>query len=91
MFINPPNPFHTVSMRQARAAAEALGITAAVDVRASEDLDAAFATILKERPDALLVLADRVFLHDRKRMMDFATRIACQVSTPTGNWSRPVA
>ena len=41
-------------------------------VRASQDIDAAFATILKEKPDALLVLADRVYLHERKRMTDFA-------------------
>jgi hypothetical protein len=33
----------------------------------------AFAAIVREGPDALLILADRVFLHNRKRMMDFAT------------------
>src|SRR4029079_18033379 len=36
-------------------------------------LDAAFASIVEERPDGLLILADRVFLHNRKRMIDFAT------------------
>jgi ABC-type uncharacterized transport system substrate-binding protein len=41
------------------------------DIRKSEDLDEAFAAIRKERPDALLILADRVFLHNRQRMMDF--------------------
>ncbi len=41
------------------------------DIRKSEDLDGAFAAIRKERPDALLILADRVFLHNRQRMMDF--------------------
>ena len=45
-----------------------------LDVRASEDLDGAFAAILRERPEALLILADRVFLHNRTRMMDFATQ-----------------
>jgi putative ABC transport system substrate-binding protein len=30
--------------------------------------------MLKERPDALLVLADRLFLHHRKRIMDFAAQ-----------------
>jgi putative ABC transport system substrate-binding protein len=74
-FLNPLNPFHTVSMRQAHAAAQTLGIKLqALEVRASEDLDGAFATIVKEKPDALLILADRVFLHDRERMMDFATQ-----------------
>ena len=39
----------------------------------SGELDGAFAAIVRAKPDALLILADRVFLHNRKRMMDFAT------------------
>ena len=75
MFVNSLNPFHTGSVQQARTAAQALGIQLQLlDVRAAEDLDAAFAAILKERPEALLILADRVFLHNRARMMDFAAR-----------------
>jgi putative tryptophan/tyrosine transport system substrate-binding protein len=75
MFINSGNPFHATSLYQARTAAQTLRITLQVlDVRASEDLDGAFAAILKERPEALLILADRVFLHNRARMMDFATQ-----------------
>ena len=73
-FLNPTNAFHTVSIRQALAAAQTLHIKLQpYEVRRSEDLDAAFETIIKEKPDALLILADRVFLHDRQRMMDFAT------------------
>jgi putative ABC transport system substrate-binding protein len=30
--------------------------------------------MVKERPEALLVFADRVFLHNRVRIMDFATK-----------------
>ena len=71
MFINSLNPFHVSSMRQARAAAQTMGIKLQLhDIRKSEDLDDAFAAIRKERPDALLILADRVFLHNRERMMD---------------------
>jgi putative ABC transport system substrate-binding protein len=73
MFFNPSNLFHTVSMQNAHTAAEALRIKLLpLTVRLSQDLDGAFAIIVKEKPDALLVLADRVFLHERKRMMDFA-------------------
>lgn len=73
VFFNPANLFHTVSMRNAGKAAEALGIKLLpLKVRTSQDLDDAFTAILKEKPDALLVLADRVYLHERKRMMDFA-------------------
>ena len=72
-FLNPANEFHTVSMRQALAAAEALNIKLQPrEVRKSEDVDAAFAAIVKEKPDGLLILADRIFLHNRQRMMDFA-------------------
>ena len=73
MFINSLNPFHISSMKQARAAAQAMGIKLQLhDIRKSEDLDDAFAAIRKERPDALLILADRVFLHNRERIVDFA-------------------
>jgi putative ABC transport system substrate-binding protein len=73
-FLNPANDFHTVSMRQALAAAQALNIELQPrEVSKSEDLDAAFAAIVKDRPDGLLILADRIFLHNRQRMMDFAT------------------
>ena len=72
MFVNSLNPFHVSSMKQARAAAQTMGIKLQLhDIRKSEDLDDAFAAIRKERPDALLILADRVFLHNRERMMDF--------------------
>ena len=76
MFVNSLNPFHVSSMKQARAAAQAMGIKLQLhDIRKSEDLDDAFAAIRKERPDALLILADRVFLHNRQRMMDFINEL----------------
>jgi putative ABC transport system substrate-binding protein len=61
-------------MKQVRDAAAAMQIKLlTLSVDKTEDLDGAFETVLKEKPDALLVLADRIFLHNRKRMMDFAT------------------
>jgi len=73
-FLNPANALHEVSLRQARAAANTLRIKLLPqEVRRSEDLDGAFASIVKERLDGLLILADRVFLHDRERIMKFAT------------------
>jgi putative ABC transport system substrate-binding protein len=75
VFWNPSNAFHTVSMSQARAAAKTLQITLLpLAVKKTEDIDGAFKTALKERPEALLILADRVFLHDREQLMEFATR-----------------
>jgi ABC-type uncharacterized transport system substrate-binding protein len=43
-------------------------------VQAREQFDDAFATIRRERPGALLVLADRLFLHHRAHIMDFAVK-----------------
>jgi ABC-type uncharacterized transport system substrate-binding protein len=75
VFWNPLNSFHVGALERARAAAETLQIQVqALGVRVQEELDDAFASVVKERPDALLVLADRVFLHNRARMMDFATK-----------------
>ena len=72
---NPLNLFHAGSLQQARTAAQALGIKLqTLAVRVPEELDGTFAAIVKERPDALLLLADRVFLHNRVRLMEFATK-----------------
>ena len=72
VFFNSHNAFHVASVRQANAAAQTMGIKLQWhNIRKSEDLDGAFAAIRKERSDALLILADRVFLHNRQRMMDF--------------------
>jgi putative tryptophan/tyrosine transport system substrate-binding protein len=58
-----------------RAAATALRIKLlSLDVRTGDQLDGAFAVMVRERPEALLVFADRVFLHNRIRIMDFATK-----------------
>jgi putative ABC transport system substrate-binding protein len=43
-------------------------------VQSPEEIENAFAAILRERPGALLVLADRLFLHHRARIMDFAAK-----------------
>lgn len=58
-----------------QAAATALRIKLlSLDVRTGDQLDEAFAVMVRERPEALLVFADRVFLHNRVRIMDFATK-----------------
>jgi putative ABC transport system substrate-binding protein len=58
-----------------RAAAAVLRIKLrSLDVRTADQLDEAFDVMVRERPEALLVFADRVFLHNRVRIMDFATK-----------------
>jgi putative ABC transport system substrate-binding protein len=43
-------------------------------VRTLQEIQSAFAVIVKERPGALLVLADRLFLQHRALIMDFAVQ-----------------
>jgi ABC-type uncharacterized transport system substrate-binding protein len=72
---NPGNPLHVASEKQARSAAQALHLDVQfVAVRSDPEFDDAFDAILKERPGAMIVLADRVFLHNRARLVDFAAR-----------------
>ena len=72
---NPKNAFHAIENKQVAAAAAALQMKVLyLGAETQERLDNAFAQIVKERPGALLVLADRVFLHDRVRIMDFAAK-----------------
>jgi putative ABC transport system substrate-binding protein len=72
---NPTSPLQVAAERETQSAAHAMKVKVlSLGVQAEEQLDNAFATILRERPGALLVLADRLFLHHRARIMDFATK-----------------
>lgn len=72
---NADSPLQFVGERRTQAAAEVLRMKVlSLGVRNEEGLEKAFATIAKEQPGALLVLADRLFLHHRARIMDFAGR-----------------
>jgi putative ABC transport system substrate-binding protein len=70
---NPANLFHVGSSKQAREAAQVMGIKVQFfGARSTEELAEAFAAIAQKRPHALVVFADRVFLHDRARIVAFA-------------------
>jgi putative ABC transport system substrate-binding protein len=72
---NPSNLYQVYSEKEIQALALVLGLRMlSLGVRNQEEIENAFGTIVKERPDALLVLADRLFLHNRARIMDFALR-----------------
>jgi len=70
---NPNNLFHAGSVRQTRQAAQALGLGVEFfEARTSDEVVQALAAIAKTKSQALVVLADRVFLHERKRIADVA-------------------
>jgi putative ABC transport system substrate-binding protein len=72
---NPASPLQVLAERQTQAGGRALGIKIlSLGVRTPAEIDAAFVTIRRERPGGLLVLADRLFLHHRGHIMDFAAR-----------------
>jgi putative ABC transport system substrate-binding protein len=72
---NPASPFQVVAEKELQAAAQVLPTKVqSLGVRAAEEIEKAFAEIVRERPGALLVLADRLFLHNRARIVDFAAK-----------------
>lgn len=72
---NAGSPLQVLAEQQVQAAARALRMKVlSLGVRTEAEIEAALATMGRERPDALLVLADRLLLHHRTRIMDFAAR-----------------
>jgi ABC-type uncharacterized transport system substrate-binding protein len=72
---NAGSPIQVIQERETRAAAQVLGMKMlSLGVRTLEEIEDAFAAIMRERPGALLVLADRLFLHHRTLIMEFATQ-----------------
>jgi putative ABC transport system substrate-binding protein len=58
-----------------QTAARALGVSLhSVEVRGPDDFDGAFATLARERPDALITLADALTLVHHRRIVAFATQ-----------------
>ena len=75
LLTNPANPFHVASEQQVRAAASALHMKAqSFPVRAESEFDGAFEAMVRQRPGAMIMLADRLFLHHRARIADFALK-----------------
>ena len=72
---NPSNHYMIATEQQVQTAARVLGLRMlSLGVQNLDQLERAFATIRKERPDAFNVLADRLFLHNRARIMEFAAQ-----------------
>jgi ABC-type uncharacterized transport system substrate-binding protein len=63
----------TSRYREIDRAARALGVTVqAHGVLVPEDFDAAFAAMVRERPDAIFMISDALTTANRKRVIDFA-------------------
>ncbi len=72
---NPANAWAVGAEKEVRAAAQVLRMRVqSLQVRTPEEFNNAFAAIVRERPGALLVIADRLFLHNRARIVDFGAK-----------------
>jgi putative ABC transport system substrate-binding protein len=72
---NPPTPGAMPYWREMQAAAPALRVTLqSVEVAKADDLDTAFAAIIRERAEALYVRVDALIYTHRSRLLDFAAR-----------------
>ena len=72
---NPISAFQVISEKEMQDAARAFHIKVlSLGVKGEDDLPNAFAAILKHKPGALFVLADRLFLHYRTQLMEFALK-----------------
>jgi putative ABC transport system substrate-binding protein len=72
---NPANPWHPLAIKGAERAARSLLLRLHhVEVRAGEDLEAAFTAMTKERADGVLVLSDPMTFFHRARIADLAAK-----------------
>jgi putative ABC transport system substrate-binding protein len=75
VLLNPANRFHVTAEAELREAARDVDVRVdAVGVATAAELDRAFDAIVRVHPDAFIMLADRVFLHNRARIVDFARK-----------------
>ena len=72
---NPANPFHTLAISNVKVAAQALKVELQLlEARGSNEIDGAFATMSRERAEAVLVVSDSVFVLHRARIVDLASK-----------------
>jgi putative ABC transport system substrate-binding protein len=75
LLVNPNNPNAAAQTKEIRAATTALGLQLNVLRAASQsDIDNAFATLVRQRTDALVVSADPFFLSHRGQLVALALR-----------------
>jgi putative ABC transport system substrate-binding protein len=72
---NPANPSHALAITNVKAAAGSLGVQLQLlEAREPNQFDGAFAAMAKERVDALLVVADGMFILHRARLANLAAK-----------------
>ena len=77
VLINPANIAADTTLRDLESAARAMGLQVQIfNVSTGREIDTAFATLGRERPDALFVSSDPLFANRRVQLVHLATRHA---------------
>jgi len=72
---NAGNPAYVRAWTRSQGAAQTLGVALErYEVRSPTDFQAAFATMVQQRPDGLVILEDALTIQHRKEIVDFALR-----------------
>jgi putative tryptophan/tyrosine transport system substrate-binding protein len=72
---NPDNPASAAMLQEAEAAARALGVRLqTLEARNPQEIEVAFAAMLKERAGALLMLTDAIFTTQRRQIAELAAK-----------------
>ena len=80
VLVNPINPYTVTVLKGFRAAAQTIGATVIpFEATSVEEIDGAFSSMAKERPDALIITGDRFFFQQR----DQIARLALKQHLPT--------
>jgi len=75
ILVNPTNPGHALILDKMKADAKSLGLSLhLLEARVPNEFDTAFAGMLKDRVDALLVVADAMFQANRTRLAELAAK-----------------
>src|SRR5678815_2652786 len=75
LLVNRATVLHSTLLRELEVAARMMRISLRpVDVRTPQDLEAAFASVARERPEALIPLDDPLTFQERRRIAEFALR-----------------
>ena len=72
---NPANPGSAAQLREAENVARATGLRLHVlEARDQREIDRAFVAMTREQPGALVVLADAIFINQRRQIADLAVK-----------------
>ena len=92
LLINPTSPVAELQIRDAQAAARTLSLKLnVVNAVTENDFDQVFASLIKQRPDALFVSADPFFSSRRQHLVALSVRDRIPTPTNPGSSSKQVA